>query len=391
MSPLIILFFILIAALLYWQLILAEGAYLGRRVVAWLYDLVATRYNAIKQFTAEDDARFLGLPLALSLQGELDPIVLDVATGTSRLPLALCQQPAFHGRIIALDSARRMLHEAARYVAEYRQRVTWVWQSAVPLPFDDDAFAAVTCLEALEFMPDTRAALAECMRVLKPGGLLLVSNRIATGARLMPGKTFPKTQFESLLMALGLAEVTTQAWQFDYDLVWSIKPDRDEAECHSGGGCHSERSEESLGRPTAPPVWPRNSSSQKDAPAQKLSRGGSHAAGYAGATHGARSAKVLPSRITLEGWTSRNDMAGCHSERSEESLGRPTVPPVWPRDSSSHPSTPLRSAQDAPRNDTLLRCPIDRGPLDRTAAAVQCRTCARRYPIGRDGVIELLR
>jgi ubiquinone/menaquinone biosynthesis C-methylase UbiE len=164
MSPLIILLFILIAAFLYWQLVLAEGAYLGRRIVAWLYDLVATRYNAIKQFTAEDDARFLGIPLALSLQGELDPIVLDVATGTSRLPLALCQQPAFHGRIIALDSARRMLHEATRCLAEHRKRMTWVWQHAVPLPFDDNTFEAVTCLEALEFMPDTRAALAESPR-----------------------------------------------------------------------------------------------------------------------------------------------------------------------------------------------------------------------------------
>lgn len=279
MSPVIILLLILlIAALLYWQLILAEGAYLGRRVVAWLYDRVARRYNAIKQFTAEDDARFLGRPLALSLQGELDPIVLDVATGTSRLPLALCQQPIFHGRIIALDNARRMLREATRYAAGHRERVTWVWQHAVPLPFDDDTFEAVTCLEALEFMPDTRAALAECARVLKPGGLLLVSNRIATGARLMPGKTFTKAKFESLLMELGQSEVTTQVWQFDYDLVWSIKP--------ADQTCQVSK-----------------------------------------------------------------DLTGLNP----------------------------------------LRCPIDRGPLDRADAAVQCRACSRRFPIGRDGVIELLR
>lgn len=290
MSPVIILtLIVLTAAFLYWQLVLAEGAYLGRRVVAWLYDLVARRYNAIKQYTAEDDARFLGIPLALSLQGELEPIVLDVATGTSRLPLALCQQPAFHGRIIAVDNARRMLREAARYVAEYRERVTWVWQHAVPLPFDDDTFEAVTCLEALEFMPDTRAALAECVRVLKPGGLLLVSNRIATGAQLMPGRTFTKAKFESLLTELGQSDVTTQVWQFDYDLVWSIKPDNE-------------------------------------------------------------TSRVL-------------------NDRQREML-----------------------ESDDPRGLTrFLRCPIDHGQLDGMGAAVQCRTCSHRYPIGRDGVIELLR
>ena len=88
MSPIILLILLaLIIALLYWQLILAEGAYFGKRVVAWLYDLVATRYNSIKQYDPADDARFLGEPLTLSLQGEAEPLVLDVATGTSRLPI----------------------------------------------------------------------------------------------------------------------------------------------------------------------------------------------------------------------------------------------------------------------------------------------------------------
>lgn len=280
MSPIIlILLLALIIALLYWQLILAEGAYLGKRVVAWLYDVVATRYNSIKQYDPDDDARFLGEPLTLSLQGEVEPLVLDVATGTSRLPLALCQQPLFHGRIIALDNARRMLREATRYVADHRERVTWVWAHAVPLPFDDNTFDLVTCLEALEFMPDTRAALAECARVLKPGGLLLVSNRIATGAKVMPGKTFPKTKFEALLQAAGQSDVTTQVWQLDYDLIWSIKPDHE---------------------------------------------------------------------------------------------------------------VEVTSISEGTRNDALLRCPLDRAPLDRAEMAYQCRTCSRRYPIGPDGVIELM-
>ena len=106
----------MLALFLYWQLVLAEGAYFGKGAVAWLYNFVAHRYNNIKQYDAEDDARFLGHPLVLSLQGTPQPIVLDVATGTSRLPLALCQQPLFHGQIIALDNARRMLHEATQYV-----------------------------------------------------------------------------------------------------------------------------------------------------------------------------------------------------------------------------------------------------------------------------------
>jgi ubiquinone/menaquinone biosynthesis C-methylase UbiE len=222
---LILLLLALIALLLYWQLVWAEGSYLGRRPVAWLYNAVAHRYNDIKQYTAEDDARYLGEPLALSLQGIPRPLVLDVATGTSRLPLALCQQPLFRGHIIALDNARRMLQTAAEYVHAHRDRITWVWQHAVPLPFDDNTFDLVTCLEAFEFMPSTRDALRECRRVLKPGGLLLVTNRVGSGRWLLFGKTYSSQAFVSLLQSLGQIDITTQVWQYDYDLVWSIKPD----------------------------------------------------------------------------------------------------------------------------------------------------------------------
>ena len=218
---------VLLAAFLYWQLVLAEGVYFGPKVVALLYDLVARRYNHIKQYTAEDDAHFLGIPLSASLIGSLQPLVLDVATGTSRLPLALFSQPNFHGRVIALDNARRMLHEATQYVAAHRDQITWVWHHAVPLPFADNAFDAVTCLEALEFMPDTRAALIECIRVLKPGGMLLVTNRVGRGAYLMPGKAMSKARCKALLTSLGQTDVAVQIWQYDYDLAWSLKPDTD--------------------------------------------------------------------------------------------------------------------------------------------------------------------
>jgi ubiquinone/menaquinone biosynthesis C-methylase UbiE len=278
----ILLLLAVVALFFYWQLVWAEGSYLGKRPVAWLYNLVARRYNAIKQYTDKDDARFLGEPLALSLQGIPDPLVLDVATGTSRLPLALCKQVLFHGQIIALDNARRMLHLATEYVRDHRDRVTWVWQHAVPLPFDDDTFDVVTCLEAFEFMPSTRDALRECLRVLKPGGLLLATNRVGSGRWLLFGKTYSKDAFATLLKSFGQIDITTQVWQYDYDLVWSIKPDD----------------------------------------------------------------------------------AG-----TSEALAR-NLRGLKPID--------------------VLRCPRCRVSLERNGDALVCRSCGRRYPIGADGVIELL-
>jgi ubiquinone/menaquinone biosynthesis C-methylase UbiE len=209
--------------LAYWQLIIAEGTYLGPRIVALMYDWSAKAYERIKQYNPGDEQWFLGLPLARSLELIPAPLVLDVATGTGRLPRALLRQPPFEGRIIGLDLARRMLAEAVDKTAQFTDRLTYIWQDARDLPFDDDTFDAVTCLEALEFTPDPREVLAELVRVLRPGGVLLTTNRVGRDARLLPGRAFPRKEFEDALYQLPLEDIKVQAWQMDYDLVWAIK------------------------------------------------------------------------------------------------------------------------------------------------------------------------
>ncbi len=215
---------LLLVGLLYWMLILAEGAYLGRRVVAWLYDLYATRYDGIKQFDPHDESWFLGGPLTRALLEVPCPLVLDVATGTARLPMALLAQPNFGGRIVGLDLSRRMLHQAAAKTSPHRDRLTLLWQDADRLPFPDASFDAVSCLEALEFLPDPHAALIEMTRVLRPGGILLVSNRIGPSARWLPGRTLDRETLQASLTSLGLEGTRVNIWQVDYDIAWARKP-----------------------------------------------------------------------------------------------------------------------------------------------------------------------
>ena len=219
----LILGIVLLGLLLYWQLVIAEGTYLGPRVVALLYDWSAHLYEHIKQYSAGDEQWFLGLPLARALELIPTPLVLDVATGTGRLPRALLRQSPFKGRVIGLDLSRRMLREAVRRTAQFADRLTYIWQDARQLPFDDDTFDAVTCLEALEFTPDPREVLAELVRVLRPGGVLLVTNRVGRDAKLLPGRAFPRDEFEQMLSEFPLEEIKVQPWQMDYDLAWAVK------------------------------------------------------------------------------------------------------------------------------------------------------------------------
>jgi SAM-dependent methyltransferase len=212
-----------LAALLYWALGLSEGVYLGPRVVAWLYDRTAARYDGIKKTEPEDDRRYLARPLLTALDSVPAPLVLDVATGTGRLPLALLCEDDFAGRVIGLDSSRRMLAGAQAHLAAYGGRSELLYGDAGRLPFADGTFDAVTCMEALEFTRRPRATLAEFQRVLKPGGVLLVSNRVGWDCLWYPGRDCGRGRVEALLRAAGMEDVQREAWQVYYDLVWACK------------------------------------------------------------------------------------------------------------------------------------------------------------------------
>jgi ubiquinone/menaquinone biosynthesis C-methylase UbiE len=53
---------------------------------------------------------------------------------------------------------------------------------AQALPFPDASFDTVVCTFALWAIPDERRAVGEMIRVLRPGGLLLLADHIAGGS-----------------------------------------------------------------------------------------------------------------------------------------------------------------------------------------------------------------
>jgi SAM-dependent methyltransferase len=138
----------------------------------------------------------------------------------------LLASPAFKGRVFALDFARQMLTVAVDELSDHHGSVAWIWQNAMNLPFPDNRFDLVTCIEALEFMPGPGQVLTEMVRVLQPGGWLLITRRRGWQSRLFLGKTWTKEALLARLHGLGLVELRIQPWQVDYDLVWASKPGR---------------------------------------------------------------------------------------------------------------------------------------------------------------------
>ena len=224
MTPFLII--IAIALFLYWFLVTTEGTFLGSRLVIYLYDLTAHKYDRIKEYTAEDQTMIVVEPLLAGIQ-VAQPKLLDVATGTGRVPYFLRLDGRFDGEIVALDGSRKMLdHAIANFETLPNQPydITVEHRNAVPLPYPDSTYDAVTSLEALEFFPSDVEALAEMVRVLKPGGFLMTTRRIGWESRLFLNRYRSEDNFTKLLESLNLVHIAHFPWQNTYDLVIARKP-----------------------------------------------------------------------------------------------------------------------------------------------------------------------
>lgn len=109
-----------------------------------------------------------------------DTGVLDVCAGLGGPARFLAER--FGARVTGVDLSQSRCAAAARLTAlvGLASRVRLVRGDAQALPFRRGLFAAVVSQEGLLHVPDKGAALAECARVLRPGGRIAFSDWIAT-------------------------------------------------------------------------------------------------------------------------------------------------------------------------------------------------------------------
>jgi ubiquinone/menaquinone biosynthesis C-methylase UbiE len=202
-----------------------EGAHLGPRLQAWLYDRWSKKYDQGKRLSQLRDDEMLAQPLleAVQASGLREPLILDFATGTGRLSQALLSRLDQHGHIIALDLSRGMLEQAAAKLASSpgRARVELLRHTSLPLPFPDATFDVVCALEVLELFPAMDEPLRELGRVLRPGGILLTSRGTEESGRTAKVKS--KNAFTSLLSAHGFEQVAITPWWKLFDRVLAVR------------------------------------------------------------------------------------------------------------------------------------------------------------------------
>ena len=139
-----------------------------------VFDSVAERYDVM------NDLMSLGLhrawkAFAISIaRPRAGERMLDIATGSGDLALALCRQVMPGGEVWITDINRRMLERGRDRLLDRGLAVPAVQCDAERLPFPAAYFDCVTVGFGLRNMTRKDAALAEMARVLKPGGRLVV-------------------------------------------------------------------------------------------------------------------------------------------------------------------------------------------------------------------------
>jgi SAM-dependent methyltransferase len=102
--------------------------------------------------------------------------VLDIGCGPGFLTVEMAAEVGPSGWAAGIDISDTMLAHA-RHRAAAQPSSAWVdfkQADAVQLPFPDGSFDAAVATQVLEYVADVPAALAEIVRVLRPGGRAVI-------------------------------------------------------------------------------------------------------------------------------------------------------------------------------------------------------------------------
>jgi len=131
------------------------------------FDRAAAFYDRTRMLTPEASAEITTL-LGGELEGRGRALEIGVGTGLIGLPLHEAGVP-----LAGVDISAAMLGELRRKAGG-----TWPFPIAIAdatrLPFADATFGGALARHVLHLIPDWRAAAAELVRVVGPGGVLLI-------------------------------------------------------------------------------------------------------------------------------------------------------------------------------------------------------------------------
>ena len=145
----------------------AENAF-----AADLFDGLPKRYDLLAEILSFGQNGRWRRRLVTQIAAEKPKTILDVATGTAGVAIALARRTG--GSVTGIDLTEAMLARGRERVssAGLDDRISLQSGRAEELPFASASFDAVSFTYLLRYVNDPAATVAELARVVRPGGIL---------------------------------------------------------------------------------------------------------------------------------------------------------------------------------------------------------------------------
>ena len=143
--------------------------------IAAMFDRISPKYDARNHLLSFNIDKVWRKKTAKAVSKSQPKTILDLATGTADLAIAVAKRnPQAH--LIGMDISEKMLDIGKEKVKQQNlaNQIELRLGDAAALPFEDNSFDAVTVAFGVRNFEDLGKGLSEISRVLKPGGHAVV-------------------------------------------------------------------------------------------------------------------------------------------------------------------------------------------------------------------------
>ena len=138
--------------------------------VSGMFDEVAPAYDRTNFLLTVGNEKLWRIAATKAIDPKPGQRILDLAAGTGASSVVLARAGA---EVVAADFSPGMIAEGRRRHGDI-PGITFVEADATALPFDDDEFDTVTISYGLRNVHEPKRAIAEMLRVTKPGGRIVI-------------------------------------------------------------------------------------------------------------------------------------------------------------------------------------------------------------------------
>ena len=145
-----------------------------KQQVEQMFDNISGKYDLLNRILSMGIDQSWRKKVVKSVQNAKPKTILDIATGTGDLAIAMAK--ATNAKITGFDLSAGMLEVGRKKVKDesLENRIEMIQGDAENMPFEDNSFDVITVAFGVRNFENLKKGLDDIYRVLKPGGKFLI-------------------------------------------------------------------------------------------------------------------------------------------------------------------------------------------------------------------------